>query len=215
MAECLKNIGDAYYYLDEFEDYINNYKKAIEVNPNEKFVIECLEDLVESYISLEKYDDAIKEYNKIIELCVDNLEKSEALIEIGLIYYKKLDYIQAFLKFDEAKQLNNNLDVTTIDFDNELIDRNLAEELGQFNKIFELNIDSELIALAHIEIGRILKSEGDFTKAENHYGEAIRINPNSSLEALALIELGNIFLEQKNDGLAIEKYISAKKINHN
>ena len=164
---------------------------------------------------MEKYDDAIKEYNKIIELCVDNLEKSEALIEIGLIYYKKLDYIQAFLKFDEAKQLNNNLDVTTIDFDNELIDRNLAEELGQFNKIFELNIDSELIALAHIEIGRILKSEGDFTKAENHYGEAIRINPNSSLEALALIELGNIFLEQKNDGLAIEKYISAKKINHN
>ena len=194
----LLNLGNSYFYKEEYEMSIAKLKKAIEINPNyyEAYynwgiVLDKLGDIDGDKI---RYEEAIEKYKKAIEI---NPKYSKAYNNWGVVLEKlgdiegdKIRYEEAIEKYEKAIEINLN-------------------HFGAYN-----NWGNALVELGDIEGDKIRYEE-----AIKKYKKAIEINPNYS-EAYnnwgnALFKLGDIEGDKIRYEEAIEKYEMAIEINPN
>ena len=92
-AVVYNNRGTAYFNKEGYDQAIQNYDKAIELNPN---FAEAYNNRGNAYEDKGEYDQAIQDYNKAIELDPENAEfytNNRKLAEkLKKIYKKIADY---------------------------------------------------------------------------------------------------------------------------
>ena len=170
---------------------IDNYKRAIELNPNSDCAYYRLGEI---FFQLNKYDNAITELKKTIELNQDNGGAYELL---GIIYYKKnnKDYQNIKTNLEKAlKYTPNNI--------------RLLEYLGSFycdngeyeaaisciQRVIDIGTDNinalNLMGIIYSEMGQT-KSYVQFDTAISYYEQAIELKPDF---IAAYDNLGRLYL---------------------
>lgn len=101
-AIILNNRGNAYYYKGQYDRAIEDYNKAIELNPNYTY---AYYNRGLAYYQKVQYDLAIENYNKAIYLDPND---AHAYNNRGNVYYHKLQYDRAIEDYNEAIKLDPN-----------------------------------------------------------------------------------------------------------
>jgi len=92
--------GLSFKKLEQYENALEMFAKAIEINPREKYYYNS----ALSYYWLEQYDLALEMYEKVIEL---NPRYNKAYNDCGYIYYKLEKYDKALEMYSKAIEINN------------------------------------------------------------------------------------------------------------
>ena len=225
--------------LMQFDDAIDNYKKALKIKP----------DYAEAYynmgIALKKKGDlegAIVSYKHALEIKPDYAEayynmgnalKDKDNFEAAIISYKnaleiKSDYAEAYYNMGIALKKNGDLEAAIDSYKNALkIKPNHAEayiNMGNIQKDkgdLEAAIDSYKNALkikpghaeAYYNIGDVLRDKGDLEAAIDSYKKAIEIKSDYSEAKESLVSLMTSYRTQKeNSNLIIKVNEEIRKI---
>ena len=161
--------GICCYRLGKFERAVEQYKKAIELNPN---FTDAGVNLGVAYKTLGSYEQAINEYHKVIDL---NPKEFRALNNIGNLILEKGDSKSAKHWLKKALLLNPN----SSDVLNNLglvykMENQLKTAEKYFLKAIKENSESYEPAL---NLGIIFQTKGQCLEAIKYYDIALRINP--------------------------------------
>ena len=101
-SDAYYNRGCAYSDLGQYERAIQDYNKAIQINPN---IYQTYGNRGEAYYYLKNYNQAFEDLNKSIELGASGKDLGEALYYRGLCYQATGDKAKAQADFAKAKEL--------------------------------------------------------------------------------------------------------------
>ena len=169
MAISYNNRGNAYAELKQYENAIEDFNKAIEVNP--KFA-EAYNNRGPAYAELKQYGRAIEDYNRAIEL---NPKFAKAYNNRGIAYAKLKQHERVIEDFNKAIDINPK-------FAEAYNNRGLAyaelEQYGRaiedFNKAIDINPED---AKAYYNRGADYYTLKQYENAIEDYNKAIDINP--------------------------------------
>ena len=145
--EQLKNIGDAFFNENMFEEAIEKYTLALDFESDDKYKIylnRCL-----SFYKLKKYNKALSDAIKATRLKPDNAKSWGRLGSCLSILEKKSQAIYAFKKAYELEPLNENYkiesnkEIDLNDFDTEDKDEEDGEEEDEEEEDEEKEQDDE------------------------------------------------------------------------
>ena len=102
-ADAHANLGEAYYYLGNYEGAIEAYKEAIRLDPNWPWTHCCL---AFTYQDLQRYEEAIKEWKQVIKLEPDIAGLHSIL---GKAYLKTGNKDLALEQYEILKTLDEEL----------------------------------------------------------------------------------------------------------
>ena len=97
-------IGSAYFDKKEYDNAIEAYQKAVEINPKDD---EAYNNMGSAYNHKKEYDNAIEAYQKAVEI---NPKRDEAYYNIGVAYGKKQEYDNAIEAYQKAVEINPKKD---------------------------------------------------------------------------------------------------------
>ena len=211
------NRGDTFFDLGKFEDAIQNYDKAIELDSNVNSA--CYYNRGTAYFSLGKFEDAIQDYNKAIDLNPNDdlsysnrgnayfsLGKFEDAIQdynkaIDLnpndesVYYNRgvafiylNEYEKAIENLSKAIDLNPNKDSTY--YNRGIAFTNLSDSekaIKDFNKAIDLNSNN---ASYYNNRGTLYINQGNYDEAVKDFSKAIDLNP---IFTFGYSNLGNLY----------------------
>lgn len=101
---CYRWLTSAYYLSGKYQDAIEAYKKAIELDPNlASYDYDFLSTTALTYANLKRYDDALMIANKAIEI---NKTEPFSYAILALIYYSMERYNDAIFYLKKAEELN-------------------------------------------------------------------------------------------------------------
>jgi tetratricopeptide (TPR) repeat protein len=175
-----KIMGYARYLMGDKEMAINNYNRAIELNPN---YAEAYLNRAESYYQLGNYDRAIIDYTEVIRINSYNgsfyIWRGEALTRLG-------DYDRAILDYNEAIRINphdyicyvwrGDLRSRMEDYKGAIEDYSLAIDFASSNHDDSLSI--YVLDSVYFNRGNARYQLGEYQRAIEDYSQAIQINPN-------------------------------------
>ena len=169
-AEMHKNRGDTYLEQEKYEQAIQEYDKAIELNPN---FAKAYCNRGWSYLSLGEKERAIQDYSKAIAL---NPNLVNAYNERGIAYYGLGEKEQAINDYDKAINLNPNDDSAYFYCGVAYRDLGKYERAIQYyDKAIELNPN---FAMAYNYRGHAYSKLGQKERAIQDFDKAIALNPN-------------------------------------
>ncbi len=203
-AGAYNNRGLAYSELKQYDRAIENYRKAIELNPK---YAEAYSNRGLAYSELKQYDRAIEDYGKAIKL---NPDLPEAYNNRGLAYYELKQYERAIENYGKALELNPD---DAVAYNN----RGLAYyELKQYERAIEnygkaLELNPKY-AKAYYNRGLAYYRLNQCERAIENYGKALELNPN---DAEAYNNRGNAYDKLNQHERAIEDYGKAIELNLN
>lgn len=119
------NLGDMYGRHGDLKKAEEEFKKAIEINPNYG---DAYHNLANTYLQMKKYDLAIENYQKALKT---NPNLWQSYQNIAAIYYEQKDFALASSYMEKAVAINNQDDNLFL---------NLALTYLQINKINEAKI---------------------------------------------------------------------------
>ena len=165
------NRGDTFFDLGKFEDAIQNYDKAIELDSNVNSA--CYYNRGTAYFSLGKFEDAIQDYNKAIDLNPnDDLSYSNR----GNAYFSLGKFEDAIQDYNKAIDLNPNDDLSYNNKGNAYFSLGKFEDAIQdYNKAIDLNPNN---ASYYYNRGTTFANLEKFEDAIQDYNKAIDLNPN-------------------------------------
>ncbi len=99
-SEAHYNLGNTYFKLGKFEQAVDSYKKALEINP---VLEDAAENIARSLIALNRINDAVCWYKSIVEGDTGNFRSHYA---IGLLYFDIENYDEALASLKESIRLN-------------------------------------------------------------------------------------------------------------
>jgi stress-induced-phosphoprotein 1 len=182
-----KNLGNEYYKKKQFQQAIEHYNKAIELDP---WNLSYLTNRAAAYLEMGELDSCIEDcqkavdWNKEYNLRTDYKIIARAYARMGNAYAKKQDYDKAIECYE--KSLLEYHDDKVYSKCNEM--KKLKKKLEE-----ESYIDPELSKVAKEE-GNNLYKQGQFPEALQKYTEAIKRNPKDpvpySNRAATLTKLG-------------------------
>ena len=233
------NRGDTFFDLGKFEDAIQNYDKAIELDSNVNSVYYY--NRGNAYFSLGKFEEAIQDYNKAIDLNPnDDLSYSNR----GNAYFSLGKFEDAIQDYNKAIDLNPNDDLSYNNkgdayfslgkFEDAIQDYNKAIDLNpnnasyynnrgttftnlekyedaiqDYNKTIDLNPNDNY---AYFNRGAAFTYLNDYEKAINDFNKAIDLNPNDDS---AYFNRGTAFTNLSNYEKAINDFNKAIDLNSN
>lgn len=170
-----------------YEKAPEHFKKVLSLvhDSSTPFFIDSFYYLGVSFAQLGEYDKTISTFKELLRFKLENPQKNKALNYIGIAYYHKKDYKEAF--FYLKKSIENNPD----------------DKLANYNLV-KLNK-----CLMHYNLGDNYLSLKEYDKAIAEYMEAIRQNENFSP---AYVKLGECYVNNKKNEKALEEYIKASKL---
>ncbi len=231
-ALCFKTIGVTYYFMNDYNLTLENYKKAIRLyrqTKNKQGVANCLHNIGLVYDDWSDYETAIEYYNKslAIEKELNNKEGSAASLNtIGTVYHslgkydKALEHYQQSLKIYEdlndvkgSAQLYNNIGVLY------KIIGNYKKALDCYNKaLLKYKTIDYKIGISKIlnNIGAIYNSDlKNYDKALQYYKESLKIKQefgNKKGIAISLNNIGIVYGSYKKYPKALDYLNRALKI---
>jgi tetratricopeptide (TPR) repeat protein len=171
--------GDILFKLRKFDDAVNNYEKALDINNNLPYAYLGLGIL---YYSTEKYDYALECFDKLFELYMEHLTDSEkymittyTLIGKGEIT-NNTDFFEEALNYID-KQINmdmDNIDLWILKGYVLFKMEKYREALGVYNNA--LSIDPNNIEILE-SLAIIYENLGKFDDAIRVYEKLLKLNP--------------------------------------
>lgn len=196
--EIYENLGTAHFRLNNYDEAIECFQKAIAINPKEVFPYRHIASI--NAIELHNFEMATKFYLKAIEV---NPMLSEVYSELGFLNAEHLhDYFQAKWYYERA---------LSIDADNAEINLRyatlLADHLGKreesklyAEKALLLNPDEEVI---NHDYACLIINE-DPNKALFHFERVLSINPNNQN---ALLNAATIHIKLQKNYVVAKEYL--------
>ena len=163
-----KQLGNDAYKKRSFEEALEHYNKAVELDPTE---IIYLLNIAAVYFEQKEYDKCISQCEKAIEIGRENRADfkliAKAFTRIGHVYKKKENWKQAKVAYEKSMSEHRTPEIKTLLSD---IDKIIKEEEKK------AYIDPEK-AEEEKELGNKKFKEGDYPAAIKHYTEAVKRNP--------------------------------------
>lgn len=163
------SLGTAYSFKGQYEKAVDEFKKAIEINPN---YVNAYNNLGMAYEEMGLFDKAIVEYKKAIQL-KPNYKRAHG--NLGSVYGKKRLFDRAIAECKEAIEIDpayadahNNLGIAYIN--KGWVDQAMTE----FKKAIELEPNH---MNAHYNLGLVYLVKKMYREAVNEFKKAIRIDP--------------------------------------
>ena len=159
-GDAYKDLGNCYFYLEEYSKSIESSRRALEINPTD-YSIDV--HLGIAYFRNNQFHEAIEALNKAIN---EGFVESNTYNYLGSAYFKTGDYLAAIASFN--KSLENN----PADEEEALINLGSAyasvhdyeKAIRSFNKSLEINPSN---AQAYRFLSIIYKDKGDIIQADS------------------------------------------------
>ena len=199
------NRGDTFFDLGKFEDAIQNYDKAIELDSNVNSA--CYYNRGTAYFSLGKFEDAIQDYNKAIDLNPnDDLSYSNR----GNAYFSLGKFEDAIQDYNKAIDLNPNN--ASYYYNRGTTFANLEkfeDAIQDYNKAIDLNPNDESV---YYNRGVAFIYLNEYEKAIENLSKAIDLNPNKDS---TYYNRGIAFTNLSDSEKAIKDFNKAIDLNSN
>ena len=212
-AEDYYNKGLAFFEQSNYSEAINNYKKAIELDPT---YIQAYLDMSDACFYQRKYEEAIANYDAVIELEPAN---AYAYYSKGVMLYFLFKYDEAIKMYDEAIKIDPDYGDAYQSKGNSLFSlERYSEAMECYDKALKLNpFDADIIEA----LGDTYYLQELYEKAIEYYDLAIYYNTSNKFvyiykgcslyhlskydEAIKALELG---LEKLPDDAIANYYMS-------
>lgn len=163
-----KNLGNAAYKKKNFEEALQHYNKAVELDPIE---ITYYLNIAAVYFEQKEYEKCIEQCEKAIDLGRENRADfkliAKAFTRIGHSYKKLNNLKQAKVFYEKSMSEHRTPEIRTLLSD---IEKKIKEEERRAY-IDPVKAEEEK------ELGNNKFKEGDYAAAVKHYSEAILRNP--------------------------------------
>ncbi|XP_012152804.1 stress-induced phosphoprotein 1 [Megachile rotundata] len=163
-----KQLGNDAYKKKNFEEALQHYNKAVELDPTE---IIYLLNIAAVYFEQKEYDKCIAQCEKAIEVGRENRADfkliAKAFTRIGHAYKKMGNWKQAKVYYEKSMSEHRTPEIKTLLSD---IDKIIKEEE---RKAYIDPVKAE----EEKELGNQKYKDGDYPAAIKHYTEAIKRNP--------------------------------------
>ena len=163
-----KQLGNEAYKKKNFEEALQHYNKAVELDPTE---IIYLLNIAAVYFEQKEYDKCIEQCNKAIEVGRENRADfkliAKAFTRIGHAYKKMGNWKQAKVYYEKSMSEHRTPEIKTLLSD---IDKIIREEE---RKAYIDPVKAE----EEKELGNQKYKDGDYPAAIKHYTEAVKRNP--------------------------------------
>ena len=201
-AFAYNNRGSVYFDDKKYDLAINDFNKAIEINPD---YFASYNNRGNVYSEQGKSEKAIEEYSKAIEL---NPKFALAYKNRGLVFMKEKRNSEALKDFTKAIELNVDHEDAYINRGNLFRDeeRN-ADAVNDYNKAIGINPFS---AQAYFNRSILYMKERKHEEALKDFNKAIELKSNF---AEAYVSRGNYFRDSNRNEEALRDYEKAIKIN--
>ncbi|HEY0029476.1 MAG TPA: tetratricopeptide repeat protein [Bacteroidia bacterium] len=224
-----QNLGTYYYYQQQYDSAISNYKLAYNValkHYNDTATIGKLcNNIGMCYNLIGNYQEGVLYYSKTLKLC-EAVKDEEGIIlangNIGTVYYHMKNYAEAekYMKkgLVMALKVNNKYQISAITMNLGVVYKDLkqydkAEE--QYKKAYEVKVemgDKRGQGMALVNMGELYSAMGDDVKALNYFkkaeGVAIEIK-NYQIELYSYTSQANLYAKNNDIINASKKYESA------
>jgi len=197
--------GNTFYDRRRYEEAIERYDKAIEINPN---LFEAWKKKGDAFCGLEKYDDGINCYDKALKISnTDDPEilkcKLDAITKLGAFNEKYEHYYDALECYNRVLEADPNNFGACIGKSNTLYTlKKYKESLAWYNRVLE--VDPNDIQVWNRK-GTILCFLKKYEESRQCYDKVKELNPNED-NTMIWHERGNAFYELKRYNEAIKCY---------
>ena len=164
--------GDAYFEMKNYKAALKRFKKATELNPNERLY---WHNAAGAFRRLRKYKDAIKNYQKALAISPDFV----SYIDMGLSYVNIKKFDKARECYEKANEMRpGNYIVLNNIGDIYFKQRNFHFALDYFERTIKVNPG---YTLGWYNVGITSKKLGEYYKAIYNWSKALALNPNHRL----------------------------------
>lgn len=186
-VDALNDIGQALYYMDQYEEAIGNLNNSLEISRTAKYEsgeAKALFNLGDMYILMGKYSQAIDHLSnglQIFEKVKDEEGIADCLNSLGLINSNQGNYEQALDYFNRALEHGN--DVSKGDSYTYMAEMYLEMEAYRDAQLYanmaleagKKNEDNYVVSSSLDVIGHVYSIEEDYQKAIKSFAEALKI----------------------------------------
>ena len=199
-----QKMGDLSLECNDIESSLECYKRAYELNPNDRDVLIKLATINQTYFP-EQIDSTIDYYNSLLEFGVD-LDK--IYYELGHLYLKKSDKIHAVTAFKLATELNPENPYYNNSLAYAYVKAELYDDaIEYYQQAIKLNPDAEWTSIVCHALGAIYSEiKENFEAAEATFNAGMVLDPNNIDIQLSL---GDLFMAQGDIDRAIKTYCDA------
>jgi predicted O-linked N-acetylglucosamine transferase (SPINDLY family) len=168
-AEVYMGLGNTFTVLNEYEQAIANYNKAIQINPA---IAQAHHNIATVFIKCNKVYEAIKSYQQAITIKPDY---ALAITGLGRALIEAGEYKDGELCLRRALCINPNDPATHHSLGLALMNlHNLSEAVSSFKKALDLDPEHEY---AYCNMGNIFLRLGNIREAILFYQRAMELNP--------------------------------------
>lgn len=199
-----QKMGDLSLECNDIESSLECYKRAYEMNPNDREVLIKLATINQTYFP-DNIDITIDYYNSLLEFGVD-LDK--IYYELGHLYLKKSDKIHAVSAFKLAEELNPENPYYNNSLAYAYVKAELYDDaIEYYQQAIKLNPDSEWTSIVCHALGAIYAEiKENYEAAEATFNAGMVLDPNNVDIQLSL---GDLFMAQNDLDKAIKTYCDA------
>ncbi len=199
-----QKMGDLSLECNDIEASLECYKKAYELNPNDREVLIKLATINQTYFP-DNVDITIDYYNSLLEFGID-LDK--IYYELGHLYLNKSDKIHAVTAFKLAQELNPENPYYNNSLAYAYIKAELYDDaIEYYQKAIKLNPDAEWTSIVCHALGAIYAEvKNNFDAAEATFNAGMVLDPNNIDIQLSL---GDLYMSQGDLDKAIKTYCDA------
>ena len=199
-----QKMGDLSLECNDIDASLECYKKAYELNPNDREVLIKLATINQTYYP-ENTDITIDYYNSLLEFGVD-LDK--IYYELGHLYLNKSDKIHAVTAFKLAQEMNPENPYYNNSLAYAYIKAELYDDAIEYYQLaIKLNPDAEWTSIVCHALGAIYAEiKNNFEAAEATFNAGIVLDPNNVDIQLSL---GDLYMAQNDLDRAIKTYCDA------
>ncbi len=199
-----QKMGDLSLECNDIDASLKCYKKAYELNPNDREVLIKLATINQTYYP-ENTDITIDYYNSLLEFGID-LDK--IYYELGHLYLNKSDKVHAVTAFKLAQELNPENPYYNNSLAYAYIKAELYDDAIEYYQLaIKLNPDAEWTSIVCHALGAIYAEiKNNFEAAEATFNAGIVLDPNNVDIQLSL---GDLYMAQNDLDRAIKTYCDA------
>lgn len=199
-----QKMGDLSLECNDIDASLECYKKAYELNPNDREVLIKLATINQTYYP-ENTDITIDYYNSLLEFGID-LDK--IYYELGHLYLNKSDKVHAVIAFKLAQELNPENPYYNNSLAYAYIKAELYDDAIEYYQLaIKLNPDAEWTSIVCHALGAIYAEiKNNFEAAEATFNAGIVLDPNNVDIQLSL---GDLYMAQNDLDRAIKTYCDA------
>lgn len=194
--------GNTEYEQNNYDVAIDNYKKAIDINPE---LSEAYYNLGVAYSKKEEIETAVTYYEKAIAI---DPEFTEAYYGLGFLYFKGGEFQTAIIYYKKAIAIDSEFIEVYINLANVYSIKGEIETAISYLK--EAIVINPEYADAYINLGNAYSEKGDINASIASYKKAIEIEPENSD---AYVNLGMSYSDKGDIEAAISSYKKAIDIN--